>query len=101
MIFEKAKTEEIPALVDLRMAYVEEDHGGLSEDTRQKLIDVLPEYFEKHLNKDIFVYTAKDGVIVSCAFLVITEKPANPSFITGKTGTVYIRITGERVLQSV
>lgn len=89
MTFEKAKAEEIPALVDLRLAYVEEDHGGLSEDTRQKLKSVLPEYFEKHLNRDIFVYTAKDGGIVSCAFLVITERPANPSFITGRTGTVY------------
>ena len=89
MIFEKATAEEISALIDLRMAYIEEDHGGLSEDTRQKLISVLPEYFEKHLNRDIFVYTAKDGDIVSCAFLVITEKPANPSFITGRTGTVY------------
>ena len=26
--------------------------------------------------------------MVSCAMLVVTEKPANPSFITGKTGTV-------------
>lgn len=26
--------------------------------------------------------------IVSCAFLLIVEKPMSPSFITGKTGTV-------------
>lgn len=89
MIFEKANADEIPALVDLRIAYVEEDCGILTEDTRQKLLSVLPEYFEKHLNRDIFVYTAKDGSIVSCAFLVITERPANPNFITGRTGTVY------------
>ncbi|MDE7278321.1 MAG: GNAT family N-acetyltransferase [Oscillospiraceae bacterium] len=89
MIIKKANEEEIPELVDLRIAYVEEDYGGLSEDTRQKLISVLPKYFEKHLNRDIFVYTAKDSAIVSCAFLVITERPANPSFITGRMGTVY------------
>ena len=30
--------------------------------------------------------TEKD--IVSCAFLLIVDKPMSPSFITGKTGTV-------------
>ena len=65
MIIKKANEEEIPELVDLRIAYVEEDHGGLSEDTRKKLISVLPQYFEKHLNRDIFVYMAKDSAIVS------------------------------------
>lgn len=89
MIFEKANEDEIPALVDLRIAYIKEDCGGLTEDARQKLLSVLPEYFEKHLNRDIFAYTAKDGGIVSCALLLITERPANPSFITGRTGTVY------------
>ena len=35
------------------------------------------------------VYVARDGEdIVSCAFLLIVEKPMSPSFITGKTGTV-------------
>lgn len=25
---------------------------------------------------------------MSCCFLLITEKPANPSFVSGRTGTV-------------
>lgn len=49
----------------------------------------LPSYYTKHLNKDLMVYVARDGEdIVSCAFLLIVEKPMSPSFITGKTGTV-------------
>ncbi len=28
------------------------------------------------------------GKIVSCCFLLIVEKPSNPSFINGRTGTV-------------
>lgn len=89
MIFEKAGAEEIPALVDLRIAYIREDHGGLTEDTEERLRSVLPAYFTEHLNRDLFVYAAKDGAIASCAFLVIAELPANPSFITGRIGTVY------------
>ena len=35
------------------------------------------------------VYIAREeDNIVSCAFLLIVEKPMSPSFITGKTGTV-------------
>lgn len=89
MVFEKAGAEEISALVDLRIAYIREDHGGLTEDTEKRLRSVLPAYFTEHLNRDLFVYTAKDGAIVSCAFLVIAEVPANPSFVTGRIGTVY------------
>lgn len=49
----------------------------------------LPSYYAKHLNHDLMVYVTKDEEnIVSCAFLLIVEKPASPSFITGKTGTV-------------
>lgn len=89
MIFEKAGAEEISTLVDLRIAYIKEDHGGLTEDTEKRLRSVLPAYFTEHLNRDLFVYTAKDGAVVSCAFLVIAELPANPNFITGRIGTVY------------
>ena len=89
MVFEKATTKDIGALVDLRMAYVEEDHKELNKETQDKLRRVLPAYFEKHLNNDLFVYVAREDTIISCAFLVVTEKPANPSFITGRTGTVY------------
>ena len=50
----------------------------------------LPTYYAAHLGKDLYVYITRndDGEIVSCAFLLIVEKPASPAFITGKTGTV-------------
>ncbi len=42
-----------------------------------------------HLDRDLFVYVIRDGhVIVSCAFLLIIEKPMSPAFINGKTGIV-------------
>ena len=89
MIYEKATTKDISALTDLRIAYLQEDLGVITEDDLQKLQASLPGYYEKHLNKDLMVYVAREeDTIVSCAFLLIVEKPMSPSFITGKTGVV-------------
>lgn len=87
MKFEKATIKDINMLTDLRLAYLQEDLGVI---TYKKLIqESLPGYYEKHLNKDLMVYVARDDEdIVACAFLLIVEKPMSPSFITGKTGTV-------------
>ena len=89
MIYEKATTKDIPVLTDLRIAYLQEDFGVITEDDLQKLQASLPGYYEKHLNKDLMVYVAREeDTIISCAFLLIVEKPMSPAFITGKTGTV-------------
>lgn len=76
-------------MTDLRIAYLQEDLGIITENDLQKLQTSLPDYYEKHLNQDLMVYVAREeDAIVSCVFLVIVEKPMSPSFITGKTGTV-------------
>ena len=59
MVFEKATIQDINVLTDLRIAYLQEDLG-----------------------------TITDEDIISCAFLLIVEKPMSPSFITGKTGII-------------
>ena len=87
MIFEKATIKDINGLTDLRLAYLQEDLGVITD--KELIQESLPGYYEKHLNKDLMVYVARDDEdIVSCAFLLIVEKPMSPSFITGKTGTV-------------
>ena len=86
MIFEKATIKDINGLTDLRLAYLQEDLGVITD--KELIQESLPGYYEKHLNKDLMVYVARDEEdIVSCAFLLIVEKPMSPSFITGKTGT--------------
>ena len=87
MKFEKATIKDINGLTDLRLAYLQEDLGVITD--KELIQESLPGYYEKHLNKDLMVYVARDDEdIVSCAFLLIVEKPMSPSFITGKTGTV-------------
>lgn len=89
MIFDKATTKDIGVLIDLRIAYLQEDLATISDKDLELMKVLLPSYYEKHINKDLMVYVARDEVdIVSCAFLLIVEKPMSPSFITGKTGTV-------------
>lgn len=89
MTFEKATIQDIGTLTDLRIAYLQEDLGNITESDLNSIMKSLPSYYEKHLNQDLFVYVARNGdVIVSCAFLLVVEKPMSPAFITGKTGTV-------------
>ena len=89
MNVEKAGVDDIDVLVKLRLDYLCEDHGSLSEDDLTVIRRDLPGYFQAHLDKDLFVYAIReDHAIVSCAFLLIIEKPMSPSFINGKTGIV-------------
>ena len=86
---EKAGTEDIEALVQLRVSYLTEDHGSLDAQDLAAIKTELPGYFQAHLDKDLFVYVIRDKqTIVSCAFLLIVEKPMSPAFINGRTGIV-------------
>ena len=83
MKFEKATIKDINMLTDLRLVYLQEDLGVITD--KQLIQESLPGYYEKHLNKDLMVYIARDDEdIVACAFLLIVEKPMSPSFITEK-----------------
>ena len=89
MIFDKANIKDRNALTELRIAYLQEDLGQIADADLELISSSLPSYYEKHLNKDLMAYVARDERdIISCAFLLIVEKPMSPSFITGKTGTV-------------
>ena len=89
MIFEKANTKDIEDLVELRINFLLEDYGEILQEKLSLIADNLPDYFRKHLNKDLFVFVCRnEHMIVGCCFLTISEKPSNPAFINGKTGTV-------------
>ena len=89
MIYTKATAEDIAQLTELRIAYLAEDYGELTEKDLEIIKRDLPDYFIRNLNKNIFGYVARDErEIVACALLLVIEKPMSPAFITGKTGTV-------------
>ncbi len=85
---EKATLNDIDALTQIRLDYLTEDYGSLTGEQTAAIKSSLPDYYRKHLNKDLFIFVARETAIVSCCFLLVTEKPANPAFINGRTGTV-------------
>lgn len=87
--FGKATSQDINDLVEIRLAFLSEDHGEMTDEQIQQLRASLPAYYAKHLNQDLFVYVARKERIVSCCFLLISEKPANPRLIHGRTGTLF------------
>ena len=90
MNYRIATNSDIDSLVNMRIAYLNDDYGVLDEITEEKIKKSLPDYFSKHLNHDWFAYLSEDDnmCIVATALLLVAEKPANPNFITGKTGAV-------------
>lgn len=58
--------------------------------------EALPTYYAAHLGKDLYVYITRndDGEIVSCAFLLIVEKPASPALSCDEGEIVVWRIGG-------
>jgi GNAT superfamily N-acetyltransferase len=89
LVFRRAAIEDINVLVQLRIDYLVDDRGYLTDEEKILIIEQLKHYYERHINKDFIAVLAEDnGFVLSTAFLVVTEKPANPSFITGVTGTI-------------
>ena len=84
-----ATISDIDALIELRIAYLTEDHGSLSAETEAKVRRQLPDYFRRHLGKDLRAFIAEEnGEAVSSCFLIVTEKPAGPRFPDGLNGIV-------------
>lgn len=89
VMVEYAEITDIGALTELRLRYLQEDNGDLSEEDIKKIRKDLPVYFERNLNQNIFCYLIREKEeVAACAFLLVVEKPLSPAFITGKTGTV-------------
>ena len=89
MNVDKAAMRDATALTDMRLKYLREDLGGLDAEAEAALKGALPGYFRAHLGRDLFAYVIREGQrIVSCAFLLIVEKPMSPAFPNGKTGIV-------------
>lgn len=87
--YRMAAITDLEALIQLRMDYLAEDRGRLSEGEKAAVAAQLREYIPRHMGDSFVAWLAEtEGRVAAAAFLVISEKPANPSFITGKTGTV-------------
>lgn len=86
VIFDTATKEDIAELVRLRIAYMIDDFGSISEYERDCMEKQLPDYFERRLGKELIAFVARaEGRLVAAAYLLIIEKPANPFLPTDWT----------------
>ena len=89
MLLRSADEKDIPQLIDMRIAFLTEEHEGLSKEQIRAIKAQLQDYFGRHLGRDLLVFVCEDGdTIISTVFLLITERPANPNFMTGLIGTI-------------
>ena len=89
MKFRTLNENDKELFIRLRMAYLEEEYT-FDETVKHELLNNLNSYFIEHILKNDFIgmICEYNGDIISVAYLVISEKPPNPYFINGRTGTI-------------
>lgn len=86
MIYRSAAIRDIPQLVSLRLSYLAEDLGPLEPAAAASISERLFPYFDEHMGKGLLAYVAEqDGRLASTALVILVDKPASPSFPTGRT----------------
>ena len=89
ILFSKATKDDISELIRLRIAYMMDDFGGVSDHERECMERQLPDYFNRKLGDELIAFVAKDGErMVSVAYLHIIEMPANSILLNGLYGEV-------------
>lgn len=89
IVFDTAEKKDIPDLIRLRIAYMIDDFGSITEQQEQCMREQLPDYFERRLGRELIAFVARDGGRpVAAAYLYIMEKPASPFLPNGFDGEV-------------
>ncbi len=79
-----ATQNDIEELVRLRIAYMIDDFGSVSDEEREGMKKQLPDYFSRKLGTELIAFVARDNErIVSVAYLHIIEMPANSTLLNG------------------
>ena len=96
VIYDVANLTDIQELVRLRILYLIDDLGSITDEEREGMEKQLPGYFERELGKKLIAFVARaEGRLVATAYLLIIEKPANPSFLNGLDSEVMSVYTEE------
>ena len=96
IIYDIANLNDIPELVRLRILYMIDDFGSITDEERAGMEKQLPRYFERELGKKLIAFVVRaEGRLVAAAYLLIIEKPANPFFLNGLDSEVLSVYTEE------
>ncbi|MCD7935460.1 MAG: GNAT family N-acetyltransferase [Tannerellaceae bacterium] len=83
------RIRDMDVLTNLRFAFLSE-MSSVPEEEWVSVKSQLRSYFERHIRRDDFVALGVSlaGEIVSCAFLIVDERPGSLSSPNGLTGTI-------------
>jgi len=90
LIYRKLGNNDMDLFIKLRLDFINEFHKNIDETEKDKLKTSLKDYFERHINADDFIglVCEYNGAVISAAYLIIGEWPANRTFINGKIATL-------------
>lgn len=89
IIYTEATKENIDELIQLRIKYMKDDFGSVSDYEKECMEKQLLDYFYRKLGDELVAFVAKDGnKIVAVAYLHIIEMPANSILLNGVYGNV-------------
>ena len=96
IVFGEATKDDIDELIRMRIAYMKDDFGSVSEHEKECMENQLRDYFGRKLGTELVAFVAKEeNRIVSVAYLHIIEMPANSVLLNGFYGTVLSVYTEE------
>ena len=89
IIFAQATKADIDELIRLRIAYMKEHFGSVTEVEKECMKNQLTDYFARKLGTELIAFVArKSGKFISAAYLLIIEMPANSMLLNGLYGEV-------------
>jgi hypothetical protein len=85
IIFRKLNKNDKELFVNLRIQFLMDCFDVINESEKVQIINNLDLYFDEHINKNNFlgIIAVYNGNIVSTAYLIIMDYPANPNLISG------------------
>lgn len=87
--YRKANNKDICELARLRIDYMKEVFNGITIDEEMRLNKDLLEYFKRNLGENCIAFIAEEkDHMVSCALLILIEKPYSPVLKNGIAGEV-------------
>jgi len=90
MKIKKATIKDIDILIKIRLDFLKEEFPAMAIEEENRISCQLKNYFPKYLYSGDFVayIGLVDDNVASTVFMTVQEMPANPSNMTGKSGTV-------------
>ena len=87
---EQASMKDVDELIELRLAYLTDDFGTLSDDEYEMLPAQIGPYLDHYMGRDLRVFVARgEHGIAACAWLLMVAKPPSPRFPHGRTGVLF------------